>query len=94
MTGNYYDILGISQSSTSDEVKKAYRKLSLKFHPDKNEGDEYFSQMFKQINIAYNVLIDPEKRKIYDFQLRSRRQNQTQNALKSLKMNLPIKIVF
>lgn len=92
MTGNYYDILGISQSATSDEVKKAYRKLSLKFHPDKNEGDEYFSQMFKQINIAYNVLIDLEKRKIYDFQLRGQSElKSTAERLKKLEEELAYK---
>jgi len=83
MTGNYYDILGIPQTTTADEVKKAYRKLSLKFHPDKKEGDEYFSQMFKQINIAYNTLIDPEKRKLYDFQLRE--QSNVKSSAERLK---------
>lgn len=92
MTGSYYDILGISQLATLDEVKKAYRKLSLKFHPDKNEGDEYFSQMFKQINIAYNVLIDPEKRKIYDFQLRGQSEARSNaERLKKLEDELAYK---
>ncbi|MFN0292838.1 J domain-containing protein [Pedobacter helvus] len=92
MTGNYYDILGISQTATSDEVKKAYRKLSLKFHPDKNEGDEYFSQMFKQINIAYNVLIDTEKRKDYDFQLRGQSELKSNaERLKKLEDELAFK---
>lgn len=49
---NYYDILGVSETAGADEIKKAYRKLSVKFHPDKNENDDYFSEMFKIINEA------------------------------------------
>ncbi|MGM9476401.1 J domain-containing protein [Pedobacter sp. GSP4] len=65
-----YDILGISENASTEEIKKAYRKLSIKFHPDKNEVDPYFLQMFRQINEAYNVLLNPEERRKYDFQLR------------------------
>lgn len=83
MMGNYYDILGISPTASSDEIKKAYRKLSLKFHPDKNDGDEYFSQMFRQVNDAYNILIDPEKRRFYDFKLRE--QMNAKNSAERLK---------
>jgi len=67
---SYYSILGIAQDASTEEIKKAYRKLSLKFHPDKNDGDEYFTQMFKQVNAAYNTLIDTNKRATYDYQLR------------------------
>lgn len=63
---NYYDILGVSENATSEEIKKAYRKLSLKFHPDKNENDAYFSDMFKNITEAYDVLIDPTQKSAYD----------------------------
>ena len=67
---DYYHILGILQDASTEEIKKAYRKLSLKFHPDKNDGDEYFTQMFKQVNAAYNTLIDTNKRAKYDYQLK------------------------
>jgi len=63
---DYYYILGINQSATTEEVKKAYRKLSLKFHPDKNDGDEFFTERFKEIQEAYEILVDSIKRKTYD----------------------------
>jgi curved DNA-binding protein len=63
---NYYDILGVSKDSTSDEIKKAYRKLALKFHPDKNLGDTEAEEKFKQIAEAYDVLSDDEKKAKYD----------------------------
>jgi len=63
---NYYHILGLNPSCTQEEIKKAYRKLSVKFHPDKNNEDAFFADMFKQINEANEVLSDLEKRKIYD----------------------------
>jgi len=64
---DYYYILGIDENASIEEVKKAYRKLSLKFHPDKNEGDKFFEERFKEINEAYETLVDPEKKRIYDF---------------------------
>ena len=63
---NYYDLLGVKQNCTQEEIRKAYRKLSIKFHPDKNDGDEFFSEMFKQINEANEVLSNPNKRIQYD----------------------------
>ena len=65
---DYYYILGISQNATIDEIKKAYRKLSLKFHPDKNDGDEFFSVRFKEIQEAYEILREDYKRSSYDSQ--------------------------
>jgi DnaJ family protein B protein 11 len=67
--GDYYEILGVSRQSTSDEIKKSYRKLSLKYHPDKNNGDD---RNFKKINEAYQTLNDPQKKKMYDMQQNGR----------------------
>jgi len=63
---DYYKILGIGKSASTDEVKKAYRKLAIKYHPDKNKGDKSAEDRFKEINEANEVLSDPEKRKKYD----------------------------
>lgn len=63
---NYYDTLGIKLTATQQEIKQAYRKLSIKFHPDKNEGDHFFEELFKEINAANEILSDPVKRKEYD----------------------------
>jgi len=63
----YYDILTITTSATQEEIKSAFRKLSKKFHPDNNDGDEsFFAEQFKQIHEAYEILSDPIKRKLYD----------------------------
>ncbi|MFW5802387.1 MAG: molecular chaperone DnaJ [Verrucomicrobiota bacterium] len=66
MAKDYYDILGISQSATQDEIKKAYRKLAVKYHPDKNPGDKAAEDKFKEVSEAYEVLGDEGKRKQYD----------------------------
>ncbi len=63
---DYYSILGISKNANQDEVKKAYRKLAVKYHPDKNPGNNKSEERFKEISEAYEVLKDPEKRKKYD----------------------------
>ena len=63
---DYYDILGIPRSATSDEVKKAYRQMALKFHPDRNPGNKEAEERFKEAAEAYSILIDPEKRSVYD----------------------------
>lgn len=63
---DYYKVLGIESSASQDEIKKAYRKLSIKFHPDKNNGDIFFENMFKQIQEAYEILGSPQKRKDFD----------------------------
>lgn len=63
---DYYKILGVDRKATPDEIKKAYRKLALKYHPDKNPGNKEAENQFKLINEANEVLGDPEKRKKYD----------------------------
>ena len=63
---DYYKILGVDKSASPEEIKKAYRKLALKYHPDHNEGDKSAEAKFKDLNEAYAVLRDPEKKQQYD----------------------------
>lgn len=63
---DYYKILGVDKNATQDEIKKAYRKLAMKYHPDRNPGDKSAEEKFKEITEANEVLSDPEKRKKYD----------------------------
>jgi molecular chaperone DnaJ len=63
---DYYEVLGVVKTSSEEEIKKAYRGLAMKFHPDRNPGDDDASNKFKEAAEAYAVLSDPEKRQIYD----------------------------
>jgi molecular chaperone DnaJ len=63
---DYYEILGISRGCSDEEIKSAYRKLAMKWHPDRNSGDQSCEQQFKEINEAYDVLKDEQKRAAYD----------------------------
>jgi curved DNA-binding protein len=63
---DYYKILGVPRGSSADEIKKAYRKLAMQYHPDRNPGDRQAEDRFKEINEAYQVLSDPQKRTRYD----------------------------
>ncbi len=65
-SNDYYSILGVAKTATADELKKAYRTLALKYHPDRNPGDKEAEEKFKEVNNAYQVLSDPEKRQRYD----------------------------
>ncbi|MBS1570936.1 MAG: J domain-containing protein [Bacteroidetes bacterium] len=77
---NYYEILGLQRTATQDEIKLAYRKLSLKFHPDQNQGDQFLAEMFKKINEANEILSNPEKRKNYDLSFSSSNSSSYQST--------------
>ncbi len=66
MKKDYYDILGIPKSASDVDIKKAYKKLAMKYHPDRNKGDKNAEEKFKEVNEANQILSDSAKRKNYD----------------------------
>src|SRR5208283_309862 len=66
MAKDYYEILGVPRTASVEEIKKAFRSLAKKYHPDRNKGDKTAEQRFKEINEAHNVLTDKDKRAQYD----------------------------
>ena len=63
---DYYEILGVARDAADTDIKKAYRRVAMKFHPDRNPGDKDSEDRFKEANMAYEVLSDPQKRSAYD----------------------------
>ena len=63
---DYYEVLGLDKNASEDDIKKAYRKLAIKYHPDRNPGDKKAEEKFKEAAEAYDVLHDPQKRQQYD----------------------------
>ncbi|WP_265130316.1 J domain-containing protein [Chryseobacterium oranimense] len=82
---DYYYFLGISPDASEEDIKKAYRKLSLKYHPDKNENDDFFAGRFREIQEAYEILSDPGKRRTYDQNLESHQKSFRYNIPPSIK---------
>ena len=82
---NYYEVLGVSENADVSEIKKKYRKLAIKYHPDRNSGDENATKKFQEVTEAYEILGDEKKREEYD----CRRKNiQSQRKNKNKKGNV------
>ena len=63
---DYYEVLGLAKGASEEEIKKAYRRLAKQYHPDLNPGDKTAEERFKEVNEAYGVLSDPDKKSRYD----------------------------
>lgn len=82
---DYYYFLGVSPDASYEDIKKSYRKLSLKYHPDKNENDDFFVDRFREIQEAYEILSDEVKRKSYDQNLESHQKTFRYHVPPSIK---------
>ena len=82
---NYYYFLGVKENASEEDIKKAYRKLSLKYHPDKNPDDDFFEERFREIQEAYEMLSDDEKRRIYDENLAHQQRSYRPNLPPSIR---------
>lgn len=82
---DYYYFLGVSQDASEEDIKKAYRKLSLKYHPDKNDNDDFFAERFREIQEAYETLSDSGRRKSYDQNLESHQKSFRYNVPPAIK---------
>ncbi|MET3537551.1 DnaJ domain-containing protein [Chryseobacterium limigenitum] len=82
---DYYYFLGISQDASEEDIKKVYRKLSIKYHPDKNDNDDFFSDRFREIQEAYETLSDKSRRYAYDQNLESHQKSFRYNIPPSIK---------
>ncbi|WP_332453816.1 J domain-containing protein [Chryseobacterium aquaticum] len=82
---DYYYFLGVSPDASYEDIKKSYRKLSLKYHPDKNENDDFFADRFREIQEAYEILSDEVKRKSYDQNLESHQKTFRYHVPPSIK---------
>ena len=63
---DFYEVLGVSRDASERDIKKAYKRLAMKFHPDRNQGDESAAEKFKEVKEAYEILLDPQKKAAYD----------------------------
>ena len=89
MALNYYRLLGIPPDSEPQKIKSAYRSLAKRFHPDRNKGSETAAELFRQVNHAYRILSDPERRRLYDKKLARQEEQQSRKApVKSTKNSI------
>ena len=63
---DFYEVLGVSRDASERDIKKAYKRLAMKYHPDRNQGDDSAAEQFKEVKEAYEILLDPQKKAAYD----------------------------